>query len=84
MLKKKAKGKSCTCGTCKSCKGKKAGSKSMSPKQKKLDADKDGKLSQEELLKFGEEMGRRRMAEEGPDGDRPNDEGRSERPKRPE
>ena len=49
-----------------------------------FDADKDGKLSQEELLKFGEEMGRRRMAEEGPDGDRPNDEGRSERPKRPE
>ena len=44
MLKKKAKGKSCTCGTCTSCKGKKAGSKSMSPKQKKLDADKDGKL----------------------------------------
>ena len=44
MLKKKAKGKSCTCGTCKSCKGKKAGSKSMSPKQKKLDMDKDGKL----------------------------------------
>ena len=49
-----------------------------------IHADKDGKLSQEELLKFGEEMGRRRMAEEGPDGDRPNDEGRSERPKRPE
>jgi hypothetical protein len=31
--------KACTCGTCKSCKGKK-----MSPKQKKLDVDKDGKL----------------------------------------
>jgi hypothetical protein len=31
--------KACTCGTCKACKGKK-----MSPKQKKLDTDKDGKL----------------------------------------
>jgi hypothetical protein len=31
--------KACTCGTCKSCKAKK-----MSPKQKKLDVDKDGKL----------------------------------------
>ena len=37
--KSKAKGKACTCGTCKACKGKK-----MSPKQKKLDVDKDGKL----------------------------------------
>jgi len=59
-----------------------------------FDADKDGKLSREELLKFGEEMGRRRAAEEGsggnrrgpggPGGDRPNDEERPERLKRPE
>ena len=49
-----------------------------------FDADKDGKLSPAELLKFGEEMGRRRAAEEGPGGDRPDDDGRPERPKRPE
>jgi hypothetical protein len=41
--KSKAKGKACTCGTCKDCKSKKS-AKKMSPKQKKLDADKDGKL----------------------------------------
>lgn len=35
--------KACTCGTCKSCKAKKGGKK-LSPKQKKLDTDKDGKL----------------------------------------
>jgi hypothetical protein len=56
-----------------------------------FDADNDGKLSKEELLKFGEEMGRRRAAEEGPGGerrgpgaDRPNNGERPERPKRPE
>jgi hypothetical protein len=41
--KAKAKGKACTCGTCKDCKAKK-NTKKMSPKQKKLDTDKDGKL----------------------------------------
>lgn len=49
-----------------------------------FDADKDGKLSQEELLKFGEEMGRRRAEEESSGGARPNDGERPVRPKRPE
>lgn len=41
---KKTAKKSCSCGTCKSCKAKK-----MSPKQKKLDMDKDGKLERSDF-----------------------------------
>jgi hypothetical protein len=39
--------KACNCGTCKSCKAKK-----MSPKQKKLDVDKDGKLEGSDFAKL--------------------------------
>ena len=53
-----------------------------------FDADKDGKLSKEELLKFAEDMGRRPPPEGGPpeggpgNGERPDEKG--ERPRRPE
>ena len=62
-----------------------------------FDADKDGKLSKEELLKFAEDMRNHRPPEGGPrdggrgpggrqpnEGNRSGDSERSERPRRPE
>jgi hypothetical protein len=50
-----------------------------------FDADGDEKLSREELMKFAQEMGRRRAAQGGPGGDRrPDDVDRPGRPQRPD
>ena len=56
-----------------------------------FDADKDGKLSQDELLKFAEEFHKRHPGPRGPHGggpdgpgrDEPNENERPERPRRP-